>query len=160
MTPAAALDHLAATLHQNYLDRAKASGWPLKPAVDKAFADLGPDLQEANRAAARRIPEVLATIGVRLVPAPAKGTLSQAELEALIARNIEPAAIAEHEGWMRQRLEAGWQLGDRDDAHKKHPCLVPYDQLTEVDKEKDREQVRSYPALIVEAGMGSEDVGS
>jgi len=44
-----------------------------------------------------------------------------------------------HDLWAQQRMSAGWTLGPkRDDAAKKHPCLVPYDQLPESEKEYDR----------------------
>ena len=44
-----------------------------------------------------------------------------------------------HDLWAQQRMSDGWTLGPkRDDAAKKHPCLVPYDQLPESEKEYDR----------------------
>lgn len=32
----------------------------------------------------------------------------------------------------------------RDDIHKKHPCLVPYDELPEEEKEYDRNTANEY----------------
>ena len=44
-----------------------------------------------------------------------------------------------HAVWARQRLLDGWKYGpERSDARKEHPGLVPYDQLTEVEKQYDR----------------------
>jgi ryanodine receptor 2 len=44
-----------------------------------------------------------------------------------------------HEIWAATRLEQGWSYGtERNDALKQHPCLVPYDQLPESEKEYDR----------------------
>ena len=44
-----------------------------------------------------------------------------------------------HELWAKQRMAAGWTVGPhRDDAAKKHPCLVPYAHLPESEKEYDR----------------------
>lgn len=58
-----------------------------------------------------------------------------ADLVALTERLAENA----HDVWARQRLADGWTWGPkRDDAAKKHPCLVPYDQLAESEKEYDR----------------------
>ena len=38
-----------------------------------------------------------------------------------------------------QRLAEGWSYGvRRDDRDKRHPCLVPYDNLPESEKEYDR----------------------
>ncbi|MBO0697986.1 MAG: Ryanodine receptor Ryr [Zavarzinella sp.] len=53
-------------------------------------------------------------------------------LTELLARNT-------HEVWARQRLADGWRYGPRrDDATKEHPGLVPYDQLSEAEKDYDR----------------------
>ena len=150
------IEHLAAVIHESYRSNAKANRWPLKPELDKPFAELSPDLQESNRAAARRIPEVLEVIGVRIVPpqqAQMRG-LSEVQLYDLLEQNMKHLAPAEHEGWMRQRREAGWSYAPaRDDAQKLHPSIVPFEQLSGEDKEKDRNQVRSYPALLRQAGL-------
>ena len=43
-----------------------------------------------------------------------------------------------HEGWMAERLAAGWVYGPTlDRAAKIHPNLIPYDQLPEAQKRKD-----------------------
>lgn len=55
------------------------------------------------------------------------------KLAELIAENV-------HEVWARNRISQGWTLGDvRDDELKKHPCLIPYVNLTEDEKHFDRE---------------------
>ena len=55
-----------------------------------------------------------------------------AELAEFLARNT-------HEVWAAERMEQGWQYGpERDDARKLHPCLVPYEELSESEKEFDR----------------------
>jgi hypothetical protein len=44
-----------------------------------------------------------------------------------------------HDLWAAQRLAEGWSYGERrDDQQKLHPCLVPYEQLPESEKEYDR----------------------
>lgn len=45
---------------------------------------------------------------------------------------------ASHESWVNQKLAEGWKYGVVTDASKKeHPCLVPFDQLTRAQQEKD-----------------------
>jgi len=44
-----------------------------------------------------------------------------------------------HELWSAQRLSDGWTHGPRrDDAKKQNPCLVPYEELPESEKQYDR----------------------
>lgn len=53
-------------------------------------------------------------------------------LRELLARNV-------HENWAADRMRQGWTYGtQRDDTRKQHPCLVPYDQLPEPEKDYDR----------------------
>jgi hypothetical protein len=57
------------------------------------------------------------------------------ELRELTERLAENA----HDLWAQQRLADGWTYGrQRDDAAKRHPCLVPYRDLPESEKEYDR----------------------
>jgi ryanodine receptor 2 len=70
-------------------------------------------------------PKVLDTSGVEL-PASLRGLLEK------LAENT-------HEVWATTRIEQGWTHGPtRDDANKRHPCLVPYAELPESEKEYDR----------------------
>lgn len=54
------------------------------------------------------------------------------EAVELIAKNV-------HEVWAKERMDEGWTLGPvRNDELKQHPCLVPYEELPEIEKEYDR----------------------
>jgi hypothetical protein len=64
---------------------------------------------------------------------------SQVELSADVLQLTELLARHTHEVWAQQRLAEGWRHGPhRDDDRKEHPCLVPYDELAESDREYDR----------------------
>ena len=68
------------------------------------------------------------------------------ELTEKIAENV-------HENWAKGRLEEGWSYGEkRDDAQKKTPCLVPYAELSENEKEYDRRTALETLKLIVALG--------
>ena len=55
---------------------------------------------------------------------------------------IETLAKNVHNQWMTIRLSEGWKLGkERNDKKKEHPSLIPYDELSEVEKEYDRQTV-------------------
>jgi hypothetical protein len=58
------------------------------------------------------------------------------ELLALTERLAENA----HDLWAAQRIADGWTFGPkRDDAAKKHPCLLPYAELPDSEKVYDRQ---------------------
>ena len=70
------------------------------------------------------------------------------ELAEQMARNV-------HEVWARSRMAQGWTWGpERDDAARRHPCLVPYDELPESEKEYDRATSQETLRLILKLGFG------
>lgn len=69
------------------------------------------------------------------------------ELAELIAKNV-------HEVWSANRMREGWTYGpERNDAEKKHPCLVPYEELSEAEKEYDRSTSQETLKLITMLGF-------
>lgn len=58
-----------------------------------------------------------------------------------------------HEVWAAGRLAQGWHYGEeRDDVQKTTPCLVPYSELPESEKEYDRKTALETIKLIVAMG--------
>ena len=67
---------------------------------------------------------------------------------------IEQMAKNVHEVRAKNRLEQGWTYGEeRNDANKKHPCLVPYEELSEAEKEYDRNTSIQTLKLIMKLGF-------
>lgn len=61
------------------------------------------------------------------------------ELPEELKSLVEQMAKNVHETWAETRISQGWTYGsERNDAEKKHPCLVPYEQLPEEEKVYDR----------------------
>ena len=72
------------------------------------------------------------------------------ELNAL----IEQMSKNVHEVWAESRIEQGWSYGEeRSDALKTHPCLIPYEELPEVEKAYDRDTALGTRKLIRELGF-------
>lgn len=68
------------------------------------------------------------------------------ELCELLARNA-------HDVWARERMNQGWTYGPaRNDLAKEHPCLVPYAELPESEKEYDRSTAMETLKVIVSMG--------
>ena len=83
-------------------------------------------------------------------PIDTKGVVLPNELNALaeeIAKNV-------HEVWAEGRMKEGWTFGEeRDDAKKHHPCLVPYEELSDTEKEYDRNTSQETLKLIMKLGF-------
>ena len=78
---------------------------------------------------------------------------SKIELPEELLGLTEQIAENVHEVWAAARIDEGWTLGEtRDDALKQTPCLVPYAQLPEPEKEYDRNTALSTLKLIVALG--------
>ena len=72
------------------------------------------------------------------------------ELEPL----VESMAKNVHEIWSQTRISQGWTYGpERNDAEKKHPCLVPYEDLPEEEKVYDRNTSIETLKFIFKSGF-------
>ncbi len=68
------------------------------------------------------------------------------ELTEKIAENV-------HEVWSQNRIKDGWKYGEvRNDARKETPCLIPYNELPESEKEYDRNTALETLKLIIKLG--------
>lgn len=66
---------------------------------------------------------------------------------------IEEMAEAAHDVWVESKIAEGFTYAPvTDKAAKQHSCLVPYDELSETDKESDRALVRGIPKILEKAG--------
>ena len=78
---------------------------------------------------------------------------SDVQLPAELLELTEKIAENVHEAWGESRVAEGWTYGEnRDNAAKTTPCLVPYDQLPETEKEYDRKTALETLKLIVKLG--------
>lgn len=68
------------------------------------------------------------------------------KLQEEIAKNV-------HEVWAEGRINEGWTYGEeRNTANKTTPGLVPYEELTESEKEYDRRTAFETIKLILKLG--------
>lgn len=151
-------EYLARAIHENYCQREREKDQTLRnnrllvsweelgsPALKKDGVD-GKKYQESNRMQAHMIRTKMEMIGCDIGPltdwdAPHTFTFTPDEVETL--------AAVEHERWMDEKLSEGWSAGpERDDIQKIHPSLIPYEELSEDEKEKDRETIRQIPRIL------------
>ena len=70
-----------------------------------------------------------------------------------LSQLAEEMAKNVHEIWAETRIAQAWTFGsERNDAEKKHPCLVPYEELPEEEKVYDRNTSIETLKFIVSNG--------
>lgn len=82
-------------------------------------------------------------------PIDTKDIILSPELQDLtekIAENV-------HNVWSKNRIKEGWTYGEkRDDIKKETPCLVPYSELPETEKDYDRNTALETLKVIISLG--------
>ena len=128
-----ALDREARAIHERYVAAEQAKGLTAREnATLVSWEDLPESLRQSNRAQADHIPVKQRSLAV-----------SRSE------QMIEALAEAEHRRWMAEKILAGWRYSEvRDNARKLHPSLRPYSQLSEAEKQKDRDTIQAVLAKM------------
>ncbi len=142
---------LARAIHEDYVsERRKRAEFPDQDPALASWEQLLPDLKESNRRQATHICTKLREIGCYLEPLDA-GRSAEFEFSP---DEFDRLARLEHERWMSERIKAGWTYGAvRDPVRKASPDLVPWPELTEESRDKDREAIRRIPSLTKLAGF-------
>jgi hypothetical protein len=140
---------LAPRVHTEYLKYAAR-------ATDEPWDNLSNDLQEANYSQARHLATKLKAIEATVAPRSVRN--ADIELTALTAEEVSVLAPLEHDRWVQERRSRGWRYNKvRNVRRKRHPDLVPWEKLTELSRDKDREAVRGIPqvygAVLAELGL-------
>jgi hypothetical protein len=143
---------LARAMHEDYVKAQIDEGETRDTNPSTALWESLPGhLKESNRAQAGHIGEKLRAVHCTLTPimdsAAASFEFSGAEIEEL--------AQMEHERWLAERRDNGWQYidGPKDTEKKLSPDLVPWEDLNKDAKDKDRVFIRGLPLLLARAGF-------
>jgi len=172
---------IAPQIHQNWKKLGDTQGWKLE--YHKDFNYLPAHMKDENIAAARRIQNVLDALkpeqNLKIIPKDeaefydgftfSDYTNTDLELsEADRKRNLEfmdLMAKEEHKGWVETKENTGWVFGKpRNDDKKIHNCIIDWDEeeimkdgtkekLSENDKNKDKDAIKNYADVLVEAGF-------
>lgn len=138
------IEELAERIHESWRTISQDEGWTMAAHLDRDYRDLEEADKEDNRAAARRMPGILALVGLTIVPAAGEVNDTEA-IQAHIKHHEDLLAEAEHDGWMDRKIQSGWRIAKvRNDRAKQHDCLVPFKDLADFQKAKDRDSVRHF----------------
>ncbi|HLP46571.1 MAG TPA: RyR domain-containing protein [Candidatus Kapabacteria bacterium] len=143
---------LARNIHDEYVKERLSEGETERINPFLISWDNLPDhIKESNRRQADNIGYKLHAIGCYIIP---KYNWNTAPVE-FTPGEIEMMAKIEHNLWMEERLKDGWKFaqGLKNTRKKTSPFLIPWTQLPEEEKEKDRDTVRKIPAYLSKAGF-------
>jgi hypothetical protein len=130
---------------------------PTLPALDD-WDQLSPHLQAQNRGVARDLPRKLEVLGLVLCQDAPEG--APAIVVDKADPRVEKLAKEEHQRWLDFKIKTDWKYGKpRDDARKLHPSVLPWEELSEGEREKDRIMVREMPDIVAAAGLSLARLG-
>jgi serine phosphatase RsbU (regulator of sigma subunit) len=110
------------------------------------FDDLPDEIKNSNTDYAFHIPTKLLSIGYKIRQV--KKNYKAVALR-LNEEEIDTMSRVEHLRWSWEKRLNGWIFGPaKDDIRKTHPSLIPYEDLSESEKNKDRQLVKLIPALL------------
>ena len=150
------IEHLATLIHDQYchlwhqLSRSEPGIPTQSDLATKTWDDLTEPQREANRWQARRYVTRLMARDLVIVEA-TDGRALEVDFDA---DEVDAMARAEHDGWAAQKYAAGWKFGTpRNDALLIHDLLRPWDELTEPQRELDRNPVRMMLGNLAAVGL-------
>jgi voltage-gated potassium channel Kch len=148
-------DRLAQANHQLYrsdLAARRKAGEDLAPKPGEVEWDLLDEyFKDSNRQFADHLEVKLRALGYKIGPAKAGHV---ADIEAK-PDQVELLARMEHARWCAERRLAGWSVGPRDDAAKRHPDLVRWEDLPDPEKRIDVGLVKGIEKMLGEVGKGA-----
>jgi hypothetical protein len=146
-----ATEIMARARHEDYCANEQARGMTSddNPSL-VPWTVLPASLKESNRNFARAVRGVLGKRGARLVPLQGPPRVPT----FLSGEDLETLARGEHDRWMADLERDGWvfSAGPKDPVRKTHPLLVEWNELSEPEREKDRDGIRAIPRMLARAG--------
>ena len=142
------MELLAREIHDDYIENQKRLGAPIY--VAEEYDELEPSSRYANLRQAMNMDKKLRKLGYAMVPEAFEGEA----VETIPPGVTEQYAILEHDDWVEGKLRFGWKYApERDDEKRLHDCLLPWTELPEHQREKDRAAARNVIKLTRLAGM-------
>ena len=147
-------DRAARALHERYRHQQMRAG--VSYAHNPAWEDLPDDLKESNRHAADHIAIKLRALGYEDRPLRAlAGRVFSGRIKHFTAAQEDLLARMEHLRWCAERRVDGWTVGSVTDWNRKiNRDLVPWDDLPRSERDKDLDQVRAIPDLLLRLRRG------
>jgi len=144
-------DILAEALHQEYLRVQSLSTRPAAADSILPWEKLNPILRKQNYDLVDHQLQILSDLGYGIQ------TLSDWDAPSFhfSIETLEAMAQKEHEMWMTERLAEGWtyNASQKNPARKTNPNLLPWKDLPESEKEKNRAYFKTLPSFLGQVGL-------
>jgi hypothetical protein len=147
---------IARAIHEDYVRHEEAKGNTPDTNPSMVEWDLLPErLKESNRQQADHLSTRLRAFGYTIV------SLTDWDTDAFkfTEEQVEAMARMEHERWCDEKREAGYTYAAGQKTDTTHPDLVPYEDLTEEAKDKDRNMIMGLPRFLAAAGFQVKRIG-
>ena len=145
------IEELAKASHADYLEEQGKQSVALgsKPSM-RPWEALSEHYKNSNREQAEHIVWKLRAIGCRKVR---REEFQGQSVTELTKEEIEILAKMEHLRWCAEKWLDGWLKGPEDEGKKTHPNLVPWEELSEEDRNKDRNPVSRICEQAAQVGL-------
>ena len=140
---------MARDFHERYR---QSNVHKVRPDTLRPWEALPETYRAASRAQAAHAVRMLEQLGLQV----RAGNGLSVPFAGLAAEEIDRLAEMEHGRWVIERLRDGWRPGPRDDAHKRHDCLVPWAELKASRPDVadlNRLAVVAFPDILRRAGL-------
>ncbi|MBM3245574.1 MAG: hypothetical protein FJZ15_07290, partial [Candidatus Omnitrophica bacterium] len=145
----AARETIARTIHEKYIEDNKSKIKPDDPAL-LPWEELNAGYKYSNQEQADHILEKLRSLDYDILPV----TKRDINLIKFTPEEVLKMAELEHERFVLERKKQGWVHGKvKDPVRKINPCLVPWDELDDENKEININIVKAIPEILSEAGL-------
>jgi hypothetical protein len=143
------LESLAIMIHKDYIAK-QAKRRPGQQLEFPTWESLPPSMKYSNIRQAAAIGDKLKRIDCYLGSDSQEGRV----VRSFTDQELEKLAEYEHELWVKERKDGGWEYDEeKDTKRKKSPYLVSYHELTEDIKELDRDTIRNIVPLAEAVGL-------
>jgi hypothetical protein len=120
--------------------------------LDHDWSKVPTDLKASTRRSADNIRTKLAAIGLEYVPI--KNAYLKSDEWVFTEFEIESMAKMEHIQWVEEKKRQGWSFAPmRNNVKKQHPIIIPWDAMTESEKNKDRVAVGFIGQFLKQSGF-------
>lgn len=143
-------DILARAAHEQYLQQLRITQNDLQDPLSQPWELLDEQYRKDNYHWVDHIRSLLEEIGYAIAPL----TDWDAPSIQIPPNQIEHMAQMEHEKWCKDKESDGWRFapGPKDVKAKTSPDLVPWNELPESERKKNRALINGIPAFLAKAG--------